>query len=51
MNAAYRDQSMKVTVHFAPCEDGGLMVWSERWRGLTQSSSVYRRSCGSRHLR
>src|SRR5216684_3077472 len=32
MNAPYRDQSMKVTVHFAPCEDGGLMVWSERWR-------------------
>jgi len=39
MNAPYRDQSMKVTVHFAPCEDGGLMVWSERWRGLTQSTS------------
>jgi hypothetical protein len=39
MNAPYRDQSMKVTVHFAPCEDGGLMVWSERWRGLTQSIS------------
>ena len=39
MNAAYRDQSIKVTVHFAPCEDGAIMVWSERWHGLTQSTS------------
>jgi hypothetical protein len=38
MNAPYRDQSIKVTVHFAPRKDGGLMVWSEHWRGLTRST-------------
>jgi hypothetical protein len=25
-------------VHFAPRKDGGLMVWSEHWRGLTRST-------------
>ena len=34
---AYRDQSIKVTVHFEPREDGGLMVWSEDLPGLTLS--------------
>jgi hypothetical protein len=38
MNAPYRDQSIKVIVHFAPRKDGGLMVWSEHWRGLTRST-------------
>ena len=28
MNAAYWDQSIKVTVHFASRGDGAIMVWS-----------------------